>query len=35
MRRPLRIELPDGLCHVTNRGLERRDIVRDDPDRRK
>jgi len=33
MSRPLRIELPDGLYHVTNRGLERRKIVRDDTDR--
>ena len=35
MSRPLRIELPDGVYHVTNRGLEGRDIVRDDGDRRK
>jgi len=33
MARPLRIELPDGLYHVTNRGLERRAIVYDDADR--
>jgi len=35
MSRPLRIEIPDGVYHVTNRGLERREIVRDDHDRRK
>jgi len=35
MARPLRIDIPDGLYHVTSRGLERRDIVRDDADRRK
>ena len=35
MSRPLRIEIPDGVYHVTNRGLERREIVRDDRDRRK
>lgn len=34
MSRPLRIELPDGVYHVTNRGLEGREIVRDDRDRR-
>ena len=33
MARPLRIAIPDGLYHVTNRGLERRVIVRDDRDR--
>ena len=33
MARPLRIEFPDGLYHVTSRGLERRAIVRDDADR--
>ena len=33
MARPLRIDLPDGICHVTSRGLERRAIVRDDLDR--
>lgn len=27
--------MPDGIYHVTSRGLERRDIVRDDRDRRK
>jgi len=31
--RPLRIAVPDGTYHVTNRGLERREIVRDDGDR--
>jgi len=35
MARPLRIEIPDGMYHVTSRGLERRAIVRDDADRRK
>ena len=35
MSRPLRIEIPDGVYHVTNRGLERREVVRDDRDRRK
>ncbi len=33
MTRPLRIEIPDGIYHVTTRGLERRKIVRDDTDR--
>ena len=33
MARPLRIEFPDALYHVTSRGLERRAIVRDDRDR--
>ena len=33
MARPLRIEMPDGVYHVTSRGLERRVIVRDDVDR--
>ena len=33
MARPLRIELPDGVYHVTSRGLERRAIVRDVRDR--
>ena len=28
MPRPLRIEIADGIYHVTNRGLERRQIVR-------
>jgi len=35
MARPLRIEVPDGIYHVTSRGLERREIVRDDRDREK
>ena len=35
MARPLRIDIPDGVYHVTSRGLERRNIVRDDRDRRK
>ena len=35
MARPLRIDLPGGVYHVTSRGLERRAIVRDDGDRRK
>ena len=35
MARPLRIELPDGVYHVTGRGLERGEIVYDDRDRRK
>jgi hypothetical protein len=30
MARPLRIEVPDGIYHVTSRGLERRAIVRED-----
>jgi REP element-mobilizing transposase RayT len=34
MARPLRIEMPDGVYHVTSRGLERRPIVLDDQDRR-
>ena len=33
MARPLRIAIPDGVYHVTNRGLERRAVVRDDDDR--
>lgn len=35
MARPLRIEFPGGIYHVTSRGNERRAIVRDDVDRRK
>jgi len=31
--RPLRGDIPNGLYHVTCRGLERRAIVRDDRDR--
>ena len=33
MARPLRIDIRDGVYHVTSRGLERREIVRDDADR--
>jgi len=33
MARPLRIEMADGIYHVTSRGLERRKIVREDADR--
>jgi REP element-mobilizing transposase RayT len=33
MARPLRIEFPDAIHHVTSRGNERRDIFRDDEDR--
>ena len=33
--RPLRIDLPDGVYHVTNRAMERRAMVRDDDDRRR
>ena len=33
MARPLRIDIPNGLYHVTSRGLERRAIVRQDRDR--
>jgi REP element-mobilizing transposase RayT len=35
MARPLRIDVEDGVYHVTSRGLERRRIVSDDADRRK
>ena len=35
MARPLRIEFPDAIHHVTSRGNERRAIIRDDVDRRK
>jgi hypothetical protein len=35
MASPLRIEVPDGICHVSRRGLDRRAIVRDDADRRR
>jgi putative transposase len=34
MARPLRIEFPDAVYHVTSRGNERRKIFRDDVDRR-
>ncbi|HUP49977.1 MAG TPA: transposase [Thermoanaerobaculia bacterium] len=33
MARPLRIEFPGAIWHITSRGNERRDIVRDDDDR--
>jgi len=33
MARPLRIDIPNGLYHVTSRGLERLATVRDDADR--
>jgi putative transposase len=33
MSRPIRIEIEDGWYHVISRGLERRDIFRDDSDR--
>jgi hypothetical protein len=35
MARPLRVELADGVCHVSSRGVERREIVCDDRHRRK
>ena len=35
MARPLRIEFPGALYHVISRGNEKRNIVRDDADRRK
>src|SRR5688572_1974613 len=35
MSRPLRLEFPGAIWHVTSRGNERRDIVRDDLDRRR
>ena len=35
MGRPLRIEYPGALYHVTSRGNERRDIFLDDSDRGK
>ena len=34
MSRPLRLEFPGAIWHVTSRGNERRDIYRDDRDRR-
>ena len=34
MARPLRVEFPGALYHVTARGNERRAIFRDDDDRR-
>jgi len=33
MARPLRIDIPDGIFHVTSRGLEQRPIVADGADR--
>ena len=33
MARPLRIDMENGLYHVTSRGWERRVLVRDDGDR--
>ena len=33
MSRPLRIEIENGIYHVTARGWERRVLVRDDRDR--
>ena len=33
MARPLRLQIGNGVYHVTNRGVERRNIVRDDEDR--
>jgi len=35
MARPLRIDIADGVYHVTSRGLERREIVADEVDRGK
>ena len=35
MARPLRVDVPGGVYHVTSRGLEGRAIVRDDADRAK
>mgnify|MGYP001797886231 CR=1 FL=1 len=35
MSRPLRLEFPGASWHVTCRGNEKRDIVRDDDDRRR
>ena len=35
MGRPIRIQYPGALYHVTSRGNERRDIFVDDDDRRK
>jgi len=34
MSRRLRLEIPGGVSHVTNRGVDLADIVRDDDDRR-
>ena len=35
MARPLRIDYPDAFYHVTCRGNERREIFKDDRDRRR
>ena len=35
MARPLRIQYPGALCHVTCRGNEQKDIYQDDADRRR
>ena len=35
MARPLRIDIPNGIYHLTSRGLDRQPIVRDDGDREK
>src|SRR5260370_14658698 len=35
MSRPLRLDFPAAIGHVTTRGNEKRDIVRDDDDRRR
>jgi len=34
MARPLRLQITHGVYHITNRGVERRNMVRDDEDRR-
>ena len=34
MARPLRIEFPGAIYHVTSRGNERKEIFRDDQDRK-
>jgi len=34
MARVLRVQYPGALCHVTNRGNERKNIIKDDVDRR-
>ncbi len=35
MGRPIRIEYPGALYHITSRGNERKDIFQDGPDREK